>query len=85
VTTINLTWDDEPHLRLRLFRHHSATHSDWRLVSHRRMDRPLAGLEYEIEGQFEGHYSTRAEAFRWVALHWDYVIERLMANKEATR
>lgn len=78
VTRIELTWNGEPYKQLRIFRAHDG---GWRMVSHRPYDRPLAGMVYEIEGQYERTTETRRQAITWIAIHWGDEVDRMMARE----
>jgi len=39
-------------------------------------------MKWDLQGRMEDRSTSRASAIRWIALHWDFVIDRAMKEEQ---
>lgn len=70
------------YFKFRIFR--AIGRGGWELVTHKRRRDPFMesiGIRYELEGEWDHqNYSTRESVLSWIALHWDYLIDKEIGN-----
>jgi hypothetical protein len=77
-TEVELKWGGQPYLRFRIFK----SDGEWITVRHtarRGFAADVLGLEYEIQGERENRAPTREASLNWIALHWQDVVDKMMA------